>query len=353
MKAKYLLLYIQCLEALAIGGNHWEHGEIAAVLLSEDFSVLKDLGSVFFPQPNDYWQSHRLLAGCLWAENKNSLYFFHGGSPNRPNLLHESIGFAKGKVTDEWEFEWQPSQPLKFIDWDKHYDYSHEQNYPDERHRQWRDPFIVSHQGKYWMFISAAAKTNSPLFKGCIGLAVADHLEGPYTALPPVVFPHFDGEKGEEGLFYECERSHVVYQGGKWHLFFCVWRKRVNPRWLEKIGPQANSISDSSLYHYVSSQIEGPYHPVKDVPVVEGSLESNLFAINFLKNHQEELIAYGSDIKNSGLDVSGQWQVLWQSDVPQLKKISLDNHSGKEELKPQFRREGHVVWDAMLLKLPD
>ena len=351
MKPRYLLFYIQCPEELAAKGNHWENGEIAAAFLAEDFSIIKDLGAVFHPQPHDDWQSHRLLAGCLWAENKDTLYFFHGGSPDRPRLLLEQIGFSKGKVkNDDWELEWEPSQPLKFIGWDKYYGYSHEPNYPDELHHQWRDPFIVFHQGKYWMFISASAKTDSPLFKGCIGLAVADSIEGPYTALPVVAFPHFNSEEGEEGIFYECERSHVLYQGGQWHLFFCVWKRRINERWLEKIGSEGSSISDSSLYHYVSSNIEGPYHPVKDVPIVEGSSESNLFALNFLTSHEGKVVAYGSHTTNSGLDVSGQWQVLSENDSFQLKKASLD--SGEVEENQQFQRQGHIVWDAMLLKLP-
>ncbi|NEP62183.1 MAG: hypothetical protein F6K31_35445 [Symploca sp. SIO2G7] len=347
---RYLLLYIRSLEEL--GGKHWEHGEIAGAIIGEDFSVIKDLGSVFQPNPDKFWQSHRLLAGGLRSERKDSLYFFYGGSPNHPYLLDESIGFAKGKMTDDWKFEWEEPQLLEFSEWEKHYDYSHESNFPDELHHQWRDPYVVFHQGKYWMFVSAAAKTNSELYKGCIGLAVADHPEGPYTALPSPVFPKLTTDQGEEGIFYECERSHVHYHQGMWHLFFCAWRRRVNQNWLKQVDQGGTSISDSTLYHYISPQIQGPYFPAANLPIVKGSSETGFFAINFVETQPGELVAYGSNLNTTELDISGQWQVFWNNNNPEIKRVGFSERQHLAGYPQKFRQPGYLVWDAMLGYLP-
>ncbi|NEO98857.1 MAG: glycoside hydrolase family 68 protein [Symploca sp. SIO2E9] len=348
--SKYLLFYITCADD--VGGPFWEYGQINGAILAEDFSLEKDLGSLFTSDRDDYWRSHHLLAGSLWSGEGNSVYFFYGGCPQPPNLLFESLGFSKGVIKNNWEFDWEPPQPLKFIDWGEHYDYCYHPEYPDQIHRQWRDPFIVFHQNKYWMFTSAAAKTTSKLYKGCVGLSVADNLEGPYTALPPALFPHFNTEEGEEGIVYECERSHVYYQDGMWHLFFCVWQRRTNPLWFEQIGEDVNAVADSSLYHYVSPEIQGPYTPVSKLPVVKGSSESNLYATSFILGLEEELVAYGLDIESLSLDVSGHWKVLWDKGYPEIKKVNSWNGKDLTNLYWRLKPEGHQVWDAMLLKLP-
>ncbi|NER46834.1 MAG: hypothetical protein F6J92_09085 [Symploca sp. SIO1A3] len=345
---RYILLYIRSSEEL--GGKHWEHGEIAGAVIGEDFSVIKDLGTVFQPNPDEFWQSHRLLAGGFRSQGKDSLYFFYGGSPNHPHLLDESICFAKGKMMDDWKFEWEEPQLLEFADWEKHYDYSNESNFPDQLHHQWRDPYVVFHEDKYWMFVSAAAKTTSPLYKGCIGLAVADHPEGPYTALPSPVFPKMTTEQGEEGIFYECERSHVLYHEGQWHLFFCAWKWRINKNWISQVDETA--ISDSTLYHYVSPQIQGPYLPAGELPIVKGSSEVGLFAINFAQTQSGELIAYGSDFETTELDISGQWQVFWNDNNPEIKKVDFSERQHLTGYPQTFRQPGYLVWDAMLGYLP-
>ncbi|OLT61266.1 glycoside hydrolase family 68 protein [Moorena bouillonii] len=349
--SKYLLLYLQGGKDLE--GVPWQRGEMGGAILSEDLSVIKHLGPVFQPDRDDYWRSSRLLAGSLRLVNENSLYFFYGGSPDRPNLLHEYIGFCKGIIRDNHEIDWQAPQLIEFLDWEKYYDYSDHPLMPDQRHRQLRDPFPIFHEGKYWMFLSAAAKTNSQPKKGCIGLAVADQLEGPYTLLPPALFPHFMTDEGEQGLFYECERSHVYYKGGMWHMFFSVMKQHVDPRWLEQLGDDAASITDSSLYHFVSPQINGPYQPAGVVPVVKGSSESNLYAINFEHNNQQELIAYGLNLGMEELDVSGQWKVLWDNDYPEMKKVSPSGQQGVADPSSLlYGREGYFIWDAILFKLP-
>lgn len=344
----YLLAYLRTPQT---EGVHWEHGEIAGAVLGDDFSVKQDLGCIFKPNPDDYWRSHRLLAGNMLLKDNDSVYFFHGGSPNHPNLLHESIGFSKGIIKDSRGFVWETPKLIDFTDWDENYGYCIEPNSTgSSRHRQWRDPFVIYYQNKYWMFISAAAKTDSS-FRGCVGLAVADRPEGPYKTLPPVVFPTFEHKSTQEGIFYECERTHVVYKGGKWHLFFSTYKRRVNPHWLEQLDEDKDLISDSSLYHFVSSNIEGPYVPVSKVPIVEGSSQTNLFSTNFVSNRAGVMTAYGSYIGCLALDISGQWHVLWDNDKP---RISNPNDSEKllsTPLLPPFSCPGYLVWDAIILDL--
>ena len=341
----HLLLYLRCLTSIAKEGRHWEHGEVAGLLLSDDFSeVIKDLGVLFRPNPEDHWRSHRLLAGNLfWVDKQNTLYFFHGGSPNRPELLTEVIGLSKGIRTGNDEFEWQEPTPVVFSDWESHYDYSFEAEFPDEQHCQWRDPFVVFFENQYWMFVTAAAKTESA-FKGCIGLAVADSPEGPYKTLPPVAFPVLDSSDDKAGLFYECERSFVIFEQEKWHLFFSVYRRRINPDWLEQLGAQGDGVTDSSLYHYVSDTIDGPYHPASELPIVPGSSQTGLFATNFVNRDNGDIITYGSFDDCNALSFTGESQVVWGKDGPAIMSVPA--------LAPLFRLDGYKVWDAMLITLP-
>lgn len=348
-KPKYILLYLQ-----SIGHEEspfWEHGEIAGAILAEDLSLWKDLGTMITPDKNEQWKSHRLLAGKLYPQG-NQLYFFYGGAPDHPHILEESVGLCKGKLNDNWDIDWGSSKPLEFIGWEKYYEHSLNLDLPEQPHLQWRDPWIVFEQGKYWMFLSASAKTSSPLYKGCIGLAVADTLEGPYTVLPPAAFPCMDTGKDEEGLVTECERSHVIYKNGMWHLFFSVWKKQTNPKWLEKLETKADTISDSSLHHYISSKLEGPYSPVSEVPIVKGSSQTGLYATHFFldQNSFGDSFAYGLEIETFSLDVSGQWKVLWEENYPEIKKGSPSHMNGSLAHSLQFQRQGKF-WDAMLLEL--
>lgn len=346
----YLLAYLRTPQT---EGVHWEHGEIAGAILGDDFSVKQDLGCIFKPNPKEYWRSHRLLAGNIIAKDQNSVYFFHGGSPNHPNLLDESIGFSKGVIKDSKGFVWETPKLINFIDWEKNYDYCDEPNYTgNSRHHQWRDPYVIYHENKYWMFISAAAKTNSS-FAGCVGLAVSDSPEGPYQTLPPVVFPTFKNQSTEEGMFYECERSHVVYKEGKWHLFFSTYLRRINLDWFETLGKDKDLITDSTLYHFISPNIEGPYLPAEEIPVVQGSSQTEIFATNFVANQAGGISAYGSCMGCLDLDVSGQWQVLWDNDKPRIEHINAFGNSVSSNLPPLFTCPGYQVWDAIILNLSE
>ncbi|NEO59875.1 MAG: hypothetical protein F6J98_05390 [Moorea sp. SIO4G2] len=86
---------------------------------------------------------------------------------------------------------------------------------------------------------------------------------------------------------------------------------------------------------------------------MKGSSESNLYAINFERNNQEDLIAYGLNLGMQELDVSGQWKVLWDNDYPEIKKVSP---SGQQSVADPssllYGREGYFIWDAILFKLP-
>lgn len=97
-------------------------------------------------------------------------------------------------------------------------------------HFHWRDPYIFKDDtGKYYMFICASAKTPG-YFQGCLGLAVADKITGPYKILPPAVQIPID--TAEDWPYYHLERPQVIYKGGKYHLFFSCFKMYMNPRWL-------------------------------------------------------------------------------------------------------------------------
>ena len=353
---KYLLFYLQ-----SVGheeGKFWEHGDISGAVLGEDLSLLQDLGVMLTPESNEWWKSHRLLAGQIWFQD-DSIYLFYGGTPDHPHILQESVGWCKGKIQDDWSIEWGESQPLEFIGWDNYYEHSPNLDFPDLPHLQWRDPWIVFDQGQYWMFVSASAQTSSSFYKGCVGLAVADHLEGPYTILPPAAFPCMQNGAGEQGLVTECERSHVIYKNGMWHLFFSVWKNHTNPEWLKQLGAEGDAMADSSLHHYISSNLQGPYAPASEVPIVKGSSQTGLYATQIYETHfspgpglEKESIAYGLALENFTLDVSGQWGVQWENGFPIIEPRS-SFHTARSLLESlELHRPGYQLWDAMLVEIP-
>lgn len=159
-------------------------------------------------------------------------------------------------------------------------------------HFHWRDPYIFNDDtGKYYMFICASAKTPG-YFQGCLGLAVADKITGPYKILPPAVQIPID--TAEDWPYYHLERLQVIYKGGKYHLFFSCFKMYMNPRWLQKVN--SKRVTNSSLYWYVSDSVEDPYKPINDDDfIVRGSETTGIYGTNFMQvsTDPEEWIAYG------------------------------------------------------------
>ena len=143
------------------------------------------------------------------------------------------------------------------------------------------------------MFITAHAKeeTSNHYYGGCVGLAVADKSSGPYTILPPAARPLVTGTT--ESPFYEMERPQVIYQNGRYHLFFSAFVKALNPKWLDQVGSQG--INDSTVYWFVSDSITGPYEPISSKPILEGRAQIGLYGTNSFSHPDQSDVyfAYG------------------------------------------------------------
>ncbi|MGI2904279.1 glycoside hydrolase family 68 protein, partial [Tolypothrix sp. VBCCA 56010] len=154
-------------------------------------------------------------------------------------------------------------------------------------------------------------------FRGCVGVAVADKITGPYELLPPAAISVVEGTK--ESAYYEMERPQVIYKNGKYHLFFSCWTKWLNPKWIEKVGQE--QITNSSLYCYVSDHITGPFKPVNEKPVVKGSDKTGMYGINFFSalDNPEEFIAYGWYHRRMTLAISPVYQVRWNNNSIEIE----------------------------------
>ncbi len=290
-----------------VGSKHavpfWRYRSTIHGAVSTDMKQWKFYGPVLDPEPANAWEAGRLLAGFTYKED-GIYYLFYSASKTEPDILHEAIGLATS---------------LDGLNWQRHS--THELLKPDDRwygtdgvHVQWRDPYIFKdHEtGRYYMFICACLKeVKNSIFRGCVGLAVADNITGPYELLPPAATPLLDGTG--ESIFIEMERPQVIYKYGKYHLFFSSWAECLNPQWVEKVGRE--QLTDSSLYWYTSDKPTGPFTPASDKPVISGSEKTGMYGTNFLPSPDdpEEFIAYGWQSKGYALEVSSFFKVYWNS----------------------------------------
>ncbi len=155
------------------------------------------------------------------------------------------------------------------------------------------------------MFITASCKGEHSVFKGCIGLAVSDQINGPYEVLPPVTYPVISETK--EGVYYEMERPQVIYRDEKYHLFFSSATSLINQKWIKQVGK--GRITNSSLYWYISDKVTGPFVPSSGKPVVKGSESTELYGTNIIEAPNGKLIACGSNINTFTLEVSERFPV--------------------------------------------
>jgi beta-fructofuranosidase len=270
--------------------------------ISTDLIHWQDIGTILEPEPANDWEAGRIFAGCTYKEN-GIYYLFYSAAGNEH---HEAIGLATS------------SDGLHFSRYSNNYLLKPDDNDPwyglwdCTGHFHWRDPYIFKDDtGKYYMFICARAKAPGN-FSGCIGLAVADKIEGPYKILPPAVKVPVDA--AEEWFYYHMERPQVIYKDGKYHLFFSSFKMYMNPKWLQKI--DSKRVTNSSLYWYVSDTMEGPYLPVNnDDFIVKGSETTGMYGTNFLQvsTDPEEWIAYGWYHRLHALAVSQAFRVGWKN----------------------------------------
>lgn len=293
-------------------GTWWMEGTIHSAI-STDMKHWENLGIVLKPKPANAWESGRQLAGCTHKEN-GIYYLFYSAAGKGVKIMNEGIGLA----TSVDGLHWQPyssSELVKPKEDNRWYgQFKRQLGKSEYDYFQWRDPYIVKdyETGKYYMFMCAALKEGGEgKFRGCIGLAVADKITGPYELLPPAAVPVIDGTN--ESPYYEMERPQVIHKNGKYHLFFSCWTMWLNPKWVQKVGQ--DKLTDSSLYWYVSDRITGPFKPVSEVPVVKGSEKTEIYGTNFflVSDKPEEFMAYGWYRKGMTLAISPTVRVCWNN----------------------------------------
>jgi beta-fructofuranosidase len=282
---------------------------------SRDLNHWESSGVVLAPEPSNAWEAGRMLAGSAYKED-GVYYLFYSAAAAGSEIMNEAIGLATSTDGVHWHrYTKQPLvKPGANHPWYGSF-YSHVLSGEGVWHFQWRDPYVVRDEktGRYFMFLCAFLSQGvHERFRGCIGLAVADKITGPYEILPPAAVPMIEGTN--EAIFYELERPQVIYRNDQYHLFFSCWKQGVNPKWLEKIGTE--KISDSSLYWYVADDIAGPFRPVGEVPVCPGSEKTGMYGTNFLTipGQPNDLIVYGWYSRLVSLGISPTARARWHHD---------------------------------------
>lgn len=285
--------------------------------VSTDLEHWQDLGVLLEPEPRNDWESGRVCAGCTYKENGIYYLFYSASGRELPHLKNEGIGLAVSKdgvhfsrISDRPLLMPQPNDP-----W---YDRSRLSN-----HFHWRDPYLYKDEetGKYYLFVCASARAKGD-YSGCVGVAIADSITGPYELLPPALSIAGDPENW---AYYHTERPQIIHQGGKYHLFFSCFKMFFNPNWLAT--SQQNRITNSSLYWYTSDHITGPYTPIDEKNfIVVGSERTGLYGTNFLQT-DDELIAYGWYHRLHTLEVSKTFQVEWDTNNTSINALRIRQNS--------------------------
>jgi beta-fructofuranosidase len=306
----YRLFYLTGPEGLT---PWWRYSQINGAI-STDLLNWQDIGTIVEPNRANQWESGRIFAGTTYKEN-GVFYLFYSAAGHKDSELNiEGIGLATSLDGLHWQRHSGQYllRPEPDNEW---YGYSVE-----SQHLHWRDPYLVKdpQTGKYYMFICAFAKgLIDSEFQGCVALAVADQITGPYQMLPPVVAPTADTVR--DWPFHHTERPQVIYRQGKYHLFFSCFTHFINPNWLKKV--ETKNITDSSLYWFTSDRITGPFTPVSDKPIVRGSDRTSLYGANFFSpsDQAESLYAYGWYYRLYALETFPVFQAVWDGDEIMLK----------------------------------
>ncbi len=266
---------------------------------SSDMKGWTHLGPVLEPLAGDGWESGRLFAGSAYlrdSANAQPTYCLFYSAASKGDISKEAIGLATSTDGSRWQ---RLPQPLLSFEADTNIQgqtatdlgYAGRCNWSNHLH--WRDPYIVQEPTtqQYHLFFCASLKGNAN-YQGGIGVAVADKLTGPYELRSPAAGPGIPTKEnnpneqdasGQDASaswpFYHLERPQIIYFQNRYHLFFSCFKDFVNPHWLEKVG--ASSVTDSTLYWYVSDSIDGPFEPSSELPIVPGSNDTGLYGTTF------------------------------------------------------------------------
>lgn len=294
---RYRMFYLQGTE----GQTPWWTVSNLCGAVSTDLYHWEDLGILLKPNPANSWESGRISAGCAYKEGDTIYLFYSAGGKEGADLKNEAIALATSKNGTDWNRDSKHFPLIPSADdpgygrcnWTQHY--------------HWRDPYIFKDpkDGKYYMFICASSTTPGN-FQGCVGLAVADQIAGPYEILPPVLAAN--SETAADWGFYHMERPQVIYKNNQYHLFLSCFRMFMNSKWVS----QHQRVTNSSLHGYVSDRITGPFHPVEIIP---GSETTGMYGTNLLEtSNPDEYIAYGWFHRLHMLAVEPIFRMHWQGD---------------------------------------
>ncbi|MFB2969036.1 glycoside hydrolase family 68 protein [Aerosakkonema sp. BLCC-F183] len=308
----------------------WMNGTIYGAI-STDMKTWQDVGALLEVNPANSWESGRMLAGSAYKED-GVYYLFYSAAGKGLEIMNEGIGLA----TSVDGLHWERSSNCELVKPDDNHrwygQFKRQMGYDEYDHYQWRDPYVVKDRetGKYYMFICAYLKEGGEgKYRGCVGVAVADKIGGPYELLPPAATPFVEGTKASP--FYEMERPQVIYRNGKYHLFFSCWTMWLNPSWVQKVGK--DKITDSTLYWYVSDRITGPYEPVSAKPIVKGSDRTGIYGTNFFPapDNPEEFIAYGWYYRRMTLAIKPEVRVCWHNDSIEIVNLPQSQRNSNNQ----------------------
>ncbi|QDL09319.1 beta-fructosidase [Brasilonema octagenarum UFV-E1] len=258
------------------------------------------------------WRNGRMLAGSCVQEN-DKFYLFYSASPKAPNLLMETIGLAVSQDCYNWQRH--KSSEVLIV--------------PDNNiygscttfgclleHRQCRDPYIFKCHltNQYYLIFSAVVPKGHPLYRGCVGLAVSQSIEGPYKLLQPLLYPQLN--ELDEGIFYELERPQIIFKNGKYYLFFSAWMHTINPKAINYYNHL--DLSDSCIYCYTCDTIEGSFMRSSEFIFVPGSEKTGLYGTNFIQDEEGRWFAYGWYPESFTYEVSRKFPVIWDMEVPRI-----------------------------------
>jgi beta-fructofuranosidase len=282
-----------------------------ASAISYDLKTWEYQGTAIRPNQDLPWANARILAGSVYKEK--GIYYLFFSAASSENILHEIMSLATSQDSINWEWKKEP-----FLELDTTY-YSHRPSFHNKMeitHYPWRDPYIVKelNTSRYYMFFTANAANPNSQYQGCIGCAVADTIDGSYQVLPPAAYPIM--EDTGEGIYLEMERPQVIYKDGKYHLFFSVSSRLVNPKWFEKldIEERKDVETHSSLHWYTSYEITGPFEAVGKIPIVKGSSQTKLYGTNLMQTFDGQWFAYGAYYWSRTLEVAPQFSVVWDGE---------------------------------------
>lgn len=286
-------------------GDPESRHDIAAVrqAISKDLINWKDIGPTFMSGPKGSWDDGPIWTGNVYKKDNGEYLFFYTARNHRDGQF-QRIGLATSEDGVTWE---RSDKPLSVPDgtWYETMEIS-------PVYRAWRDPFVIKDEknGKYLMYITAKTKNGHETYKGCIALAVADNIEGPYEVKPPVLAP---------GLYAQMEVPQIIQKDGKVYLFFSCQEKDYNPEWAEKTGgPQ------TGLHCFVSDSLYGPFTPINGTGIITGS-KDNLYTVKLIAHPGREgnFLAIGWYMENKNtqkaLTLSGPMEVLWEHDRIKIK----------------------------------